>query len=64
MLQCPCKRFKTNEFQNGMSLKQSSYYKHRDDNLQYSVVNSNETQSRNSRAVVLSTHARLRFIHP
>ena len=46
MLQCPCKRFKTNEFQNGMSLKQSSYYNHRDDNLQYSVVNSNETQSR------------------
>ena len=37
MLQCPCKQFKTNEFQNGMSLKPSSYYKHRDDNLQYSV---------------------------
>ena len=29
--------------------------------LQHSVVNNNETQSRNSRAVALSTHARLRF---
>ena len=31
MLWCPCKQFKTNEFQNGMSLKPSSYYKYRDD---------------------------------
>ena len=29
--------------------------------LQHSVVSNNETQSRNSRAVALSTHARLRF---
>ena len=29
--------------------------------LQHSVVNNNETQSRNSRAVALRTHARLRF---
>ena len=29
--------------------------------LQHSVVNNNETQSRNSRAVALGTHARLRF---
>ena len=55
------KQFKTNEFQNGMFLKPSSYYKYRGDNLQHSVVNNNETQSRNSRAVALSTHARLRF---
>ena len=61
MLQCPCKQFKTNEFQNEMSLKPSSYYKYRDDNLQHSVVNSNETQSRKSKPVVLSTHASLRF---
>ena len=56
------KQFKTNEFQNGMFLKPSSYYKYKGDNLQHSVVNNNETsQSRNSRAVSLSTHARLRF---
>ena len=61
MLQCPCKQFKTNEFQNRMFLKPSSYYKYRGDNLQHSVVNNNETQSRNSRAVVISTHACLRF---
>ena len=39
MLQCPCKQFKTNEFQNRMFLKPSSYYKYRGDNLQHSVVN-------------------------
>ena len=39
------KQFKKNEFQNGMFLKSSSYYKYRRDNLQHSVVNSNETQS-------------------
>ena len=55
------KRFKTNESQNGMSLKPYSYYEYRGDNLQHSVVNNNENQSRNPRAVVLSTHARLRF---
>ena len=32
------KQFKTNEFQNGMFLKPSSYYKYRGDNLQHSVV--------------------------
>ena len=52
---------KTNEFQNGMFLKPYSYYEYRGDNLQYSVVSNNETQSRNSRAVALSTHARLQF---
>ena len=36
------KQFKTNEFQNGMFLKPSSYYKYRGDNLQHSVVNDNE----------------------
>ena len=36
------KQFKTNEFQNGMFLKPSSYYKYRGDNLQHSVVNNNE----------------------
>ena len=35
----------------GMFLKPSSYYK--DNNLQHSVVNNYETQSRNSRAVAL-----------
>jgi len=55
------KQFKTNEFQNGMFLKPYSYYEYRGDNLQHSVVNNNETQSRNSRAVALNTHARLRF---
>ena len=56
------KQFKTNEFQNGTFLRPSSYYKYRGDNLQHSVVNNlNETQSRNSRAVALGTHARLRF---
>ena len=39
------KQFKKIEFQNGMFLKSSSYYKYRGDNLQHSVVNSNETQS-------------------
>ena len=55
------KQFKTNEFQNEMFLKPYSYYEYRGDNLQHSVVNNNETQSRNSRAVALSTNARLRF---
>ena len=44
-----------------MFLKSSSYYKYRGDNLKHSVVNNNETQTRNSRAVALGTHARLRF---
>ena len=53
------KQFKTPEFQNGMFLKPSSYYKYRGDNLQHSVLSNNETQSRNSRAVTLTTHAPL-----
>ena len=41
------------------------YYKYRGDNLRHLVVNNNETQSRNCRAVALSTHARLPdSIHP
>ena len=55
------KQFKTNEFQNGMFLRPSSFYKYRGDNLQHSVVNNNEIQSRNPWAVALSTHAFLRF---
>ena len=55
------KQFETNEFQNGTFLRPSSYYKYSGCNLQHSVVNNNGTQSRNSRAVALSTHARLRF---
>ena len=55
------KQFKTNESQNGMFLKPYSYYEYRGDNLQHSVVNNNENQSRNPRAVALSTNARLRF---
>ena len=39
------KQFKTNEFQNAMFLKPSSYYKYIGDNLQRSVVN---TPLRNS----------------
>ena len=63
MLQCPSSltEIKTNEFQNELFLKPYSYYEYRGDNLQHSVVSNNETQSRNSRAVALSTHARLRF---
>ena len=38
-----------------------SHCKYRGDNLQHSVVNNNEIQSRNPRAVALSTHAPLRF---
>ena len=52
------KQFKTH----GMFLKPSSHYK--GDNLQHSVVNNYEIQSQiqlNSRAVALSTHARLRM---
>ena len=41
--------------------KPSTYYKYRGDNRQHSVVNNNEIQSRNERAVALSTHASLRF---
>ena len=55
------KQFKTDEFQNGMFLKPYSYYEYRGDNLQHSVVNNNETQSRNSRAVAPCTYARSRF---
>ena len=44
-----------------MFLKPSSYYIYRGDNLQHSVVNNHEIQSRNSRVAALSTHARLRF---
>ena len=44
-----------------MFLKPYGYCKYRGHNPQHSVVNNNETQSRNSRAVALSTHARLRF---
>ena len=55
------KQFKTNKSQNEMFLKPYSCYEYRGDNLQHSVVSNNETQSRNSRAVALSTHARLRF---
>ena len=55
------KQFKTNEFQKRMFLKPSSYYKYRAVSLQNSVVNNKETQSRISRAVALSTLARLRF---
>ena len=56
------RQFKTNEFQNGMFLKSSSYYKYWGDNLQHSVVKNNETQQlRSSRAVALSTQAGLPF---
>ena len=63
MLQCPSSltEIKTNEFQNELFLKPYSYYEYRGDNLQHSVVSNNETQSRNSRAEALCTHARLRF---
>ena len=44
-----------------MFLKPYSYYEYRGDSRQHWVVSNNETQSRNSRAVALSTHARLRF---
>ena len=63
MLQCPSSltEIKTNKFQNELFLKPYSYYEYRGDNLQHSVVSNNETQSRNSRAEALCTHARLRF---
>ena len=61
MLQCPSSLKQMNLKMEYFSVKPSSYYKYRGDNLQHSVVNNNETQSRNSRAVALSTHARLRF---
>ena len=52
------KQFKTH----GKFLKPSSYYKggldklHKGNDLQHSVVNNYETQSRNSRAVALTTY--------
>ena len=46
------------------SVKPSSYYKYRGDNLQHSVVNNNETQSRNSRAVALSIQPVYDSVHP
>ena len=63
---------KVNMLQYPSSLKQMNFEmecfsslqihgKYRGDNLQHSVVNNNEIQSRNSRAVALSTHSRLRF---
>ena len=61
MLQCPSSLKQMNLKLNGMFLKPYSYYEYRGDNLQHSVVNNNENQSRNPRAGVLSTHARLRF---
>ena len=65
MLQCPSSlkliNFKMECF-SSLSDKPSIYYQYRGDLLQHSVVNqNNENQSRNSRAVALSTHARLRF---
>ena len=72
MLQCPSSLKQINfkmECFSSLSDKLSIYYKYRGDLLlnQLSVVNqNNETQSRNSRAVALSTHARLlgiQFIH-
>ena len=60
MLQCPSS-LKQMNFEMECFLSPQSYYKYRGDNLQHSVVNNNETQSRNSRAVALGTHARLRF---
>ena len=61
MLQCPSSLKQMNFKMEYFSVKPSSYFKYRGDNLQHTVVNNNETQSRNSRAVALSTHARLRF---
>ena len=58
MLQCPSS-LKQMNFEMGCFSSLQSYYKYRGDNLQHSVVNNNETQSRNSRAVAPSTHARL-----
>ena len=65
MLQCPSSLKQINfkmECFSSLSDKPSIYYKYRGDLLQHSVVNqNNKTQSRNSRAVALSTHTRLRF---
>ena len=65
MLQCPSSLKQINfkmECFSSLSDKPSIYYKYRGDLVQHSVVNqNNETQSWNSRAVALSTHARLRF---
>ena len=58
MLQSPSS-LKQMNFEMECFLSPQSYYKYRGDNLQHSVVNNNETQSRNCRAVALSTHARL-----
>ena len=65
MLQCQSSLKQINfkmECFSSLSDKPPIYYKYRGDLLQHSVVyQNNETQSRNSRAVALSTHARLRF---
>ena len=61
MLQCPSSLKQMNLKLNGMFLKPYSYYEYRGDSRQNWVVSNNETQSRNSRAVALSTHARLLF---
>ena len=62
-LQCPSSLKQINfkmECFSSLSDKPSIYYKYRGDLLQHSVVNQNEeTRPRNSRAVALSTHARL-----
>ena len=65
MLQCQSSLKQINfkmECFSSLSVMPPIYYKYRGDLLQHSVVyQNNETQSRNSRAVALSTHARLRF---
>ena len=65
MLQCQSSLKQINfkmECFSSLSDKPSIYYKYRGDLLYHSVVNqNNETQSQNSRAVAVSTHARLRF---
>ena len=65
MLQCPSS-LKQMNFEMVCFSSPQSYCKYRGDNLPHLVVNNNETQSRNCRAVALSTHARLPhslFIH-
>ena len=64
MLQCPSSLKQMNLKMKYLSVKPSSYYKYRGDNLQHSVVNNNETQSRNSRAVALSTQPVYDSVHP
>ena len=64
MLQCPSS-LKQMNFEMVCFSSPQSYCKYRGDNLPHLVVNNNETQSRNCRAVALSTHARLPdSIHP